>query len=281
VDSNLAALRVVSYQPESTGADEFGDSGRASGNLTAGTLPVVQAPSGMERRIRGFPEFARQTAIRNEMEQVAMGGREMALDADDFLVVGGGSGEQQQSMEVAVLPDQVDRIAEVSRYRFRFFDGVQWQATWDSALTGKLPLAVEFQMDLDAVDPDVWGQQSTNIAVPDQVSAVDQTRINAAESGSTSLKASNQASSTSRTGDRDSLAGQSRRDGVFSPPRSPTSPQSTTSQRFGLSGQSLESSEDRLTYRWLITIDATPSSTLADENAGGFGNSVRSEGRLP
>lgn len=286
VASNVAALRVVSYQPDSNQrepnrADESGEGSPGPGKPPAETLQVVQIPSGMERRTRGFPEFARQNAIRDEMEEVAMGGREMELDADDFLVIGGEALEQQQAMQVTVLPEQVDRIAEVSRYRFRFFDGVQWQATWDSALTGKLPVAVEFQMDLDVVDREAWDEQSINVALQDQATVVDGGRINSGKNRSTGLEASNPNSSTSITGVGDSFAGESIRDGVSSAARSPESLQSTTRQRFDPSGQSLDSVEDRLEHRWLITIDSKPPSNLANEDRAGFGASVWSEGSLP
>ena len=43
---------------------------------------------------------------------------------------------------------------EVTALQFRYFDGVDWVGSWDSALTGSLPRAVEMQFQLDLDGPD-------------------------------------------------------------------------------------------------------------------------------
>ncbi|MFH5806347.1 prepilin-type N-terminal cleavage/methylation domain-containing protein [Alienimonas sp. DA493] len=54
---------------------------------------------------------------------------------------------------------------EVTGLSFRYFDGAEWLATWDSSLTGSLPRAVEVNLEIDldgAPNPYATGQEIGN-----------------------------------------------------------------------------------------------------------------------
>ena len=44
---------------------------------------------------------------------------------------------------------QSDHVPEVSKLRFRYYDGISWRSRWRSSRTGDMPIAVELVFDLD------------------------------------------------------------------------------------------------------------------------------------
>ena len=61
---------------------------------------------------------------------------------------------------------QEDRVREMTRLQFRYFDGKQWLLAWNSLSLQRLPVAIEMAFDIDpsAADPETQEQLEQRIA---------------------------------------------------------------------------------------------------------------------
>lgn len=231
--SRPALAQVVSYQPISSSTR---DGAEAESNDRIDSAPeqnLVETQTGIERRKRSYSDFSRQQDRKDQMNGIAMAGRQIELDADDFLQVGPTTPSREvTSAEAEITPEQVDAIPEVNRYRFRFFDGKQWNAEWESTLNGRLPVAIELQFDLDT------GRRETSL---DEESIDQKQNAPSSRPGTQNLRIQERLPNSTRT------------------PFTAPAPESSTTK--GLTTPPTAGSEildDRLTHRWLITIAALP-----------------------
>lgn len=233
--SRPALAKVVSYQPISNSPRDRAETESNERIDSAPEQNLGETQTGMERRKQSFSQFSRQQERNAQMNGIAMAGRQLELDADDFLQVGPTTLSREFTpADVEITMEQVDAIPEVNRYRFRFFDGTQWSSEWESTLTGRLPLAIEFQLELETVErKSSDGQESGDRKLSGASS----------RAGTQNLQLQEQIPSSTRT-----------------PINVPTSNSRTTGSFTTQPTTESEMLDDRLTHRLLITITTVSAS---------------------
>ena len=147
--------RIVSYQAPSMGSGSLPEGGADSFSAEppqghSDFLGLERFSSGLERHVQSWTQFSDRRSLDDSVSGGFSTSPSLTLDDNDLLVIGPPDElTDSDSNETTETPKTIDPVPEIRRYQFRYFDGVTWVDQWDSAAMGRLPMAIEVELDVE------------------------------------------------------------------------------------------------------------------------------------
>ena len=148
--------RIVSYQAQSLrsellSTEEPDTDDPEPIDLPPNSLGLEPFAAGIERHVESWSQYLQHRTQQASLDDGFAGAPPSSLDVDDLLVIGPPDEfTDPDSDDTSEAPETTDPVPEVGRHQFRFYDGATWVDQWDSTFTGRLPLAIRFELDVDA-----------------------------------------------------------------------------------------------------------------------------------
>ncbi len=147
--------RIVSYQAQSRRSELLSDEDPGTddpepSDLPANSLGLKPFSAGIERHVESWSQYLQHRTQEVSLADEFARAPPSSLDVDDLLVIGPPDEFTDPDSEgTSETPETTDPVPEVGRHQFRFYDGATWVDQWDSTSTGRLPLAIRFELDVD------------------------------------------------------------------------------------------------------------------------------------